>query len=214
MTSGGATFGAAVLALFKLFKDNFQHLFKFSRAKEGRKIDESDLHFIYHRQRSTAMTTQSYPTSFKRHISYFDLNKDGLIRPGESLRGLLGLGYDFPAAVVFTFGLHLLYGNSGWFRHIIEVKGIKHERTMLENTRLEQKPHTRSDVQKLAWGRGWTDKIHITGLWFLAADNEGLVSPSDISLFQKGNLLPELAKRRRTRKSDNVLPLWRGGPIW
>jgi len=157
------------------------------------------------------MATQSYASSFKRHISYFDLNKDGIIRPGESLKGLLGLGLDFPAAVMCTLGLHVLYGNSGWFRHIIDVKSIKHEPTMLENVSVEQKSHTRPEVQKLAWGRGWTDKIHITGLWFLAANNDGFVSSSDISLFQKGALFPELAKRRRTR--DDVLPLWRGGPI-
>jgi len=157
-------------------------------------------------------STKRYPTAFKQHISYFDLNNDGVIRPGESLKGLLGLGYDFPAAVLCTLGLHLLYGNSGWLRHLIDVKRIKSEPTMIEKASIDQKQHTRLDVQRLAWGYGWTDKIHITGLWFMAADNEGLVSSSDISLFQKGELLPELARRRRYSR-QNVLPLWRGGPI-
>lgn len=54
-------------------------------------------------------------------------------------------------------------------------------------------------------------------LWTLAADSRtGLVSKRDFELFQKGELLEELKRRRRVRRPDgaNVLPFVRGGPIW
>jgi hypothetical protein len=47
----------------------------------------------------------------------------------------------------------------------------------------------------------------------LAADRkDGRVSGEEARLFQKGEIMERIAARRRGR--DDVLPFWRGGPIW
>ena len=63
--------------------------------------------------------------------------------------------------------------------------------------------------------KGWVDWLHVVNLWTLAAEKEtGLVSKRDFELFQRGQLLDDLARRRRTGRGQWVVPLVRGGPIW
>lgn len=152
-----------------------------------------------------------YASAFKRHLSYFDRDGNGIVTFGESLRASLALGLDFPVALISSIGLPLLYGNAGLLYSNINVQHVKTERTMLEDVKLRQASYSRADLLQLASGSGWIDWFHVLSLWGLAADNSGRVSSDDVSLFQRGQLLPELERRRRDR--SNVLPLLRGGPI-
>jgi len=158
------------------------------------------------------MATQRYSSVFKNHISFFDLNRDGLISHYESFRNMLSLGLNFPFAVAMTTGLHILYGNAGLFGlGGIAVQDITQERTQLQGLRIMEKAHTRSELIDLVRDKGWMDHIHVMGLWGLAADKQGRVSARDITLFQRGELLPELQRRRRLRQ--NAVPFSRGGPF-
>lgn len=155
-----------------------------------------------------------YSTAFKRHLSFFDRNNDGLITLGESLRGNLALGLNFPVSVLFTIGQQLLYANTGFLgRTTIEIQHVKKERKLLEGVQVEpRKSHTRAELWDAVRERGWSEKANLIGLWVLAADAKtGLLKGEDVRLYQKGELLPVLQKRRSTR--EDVLPFWRGGPI-
>ena len=159
-----------------------------------------------------------YSIPFQRHLSFYDKDNDGIVYLGDSLRGNLSIGLDFPVAVVMAMGVHTIYGNTGAallgpFRGI-EISRVRVRRNMLEKVQLE-------DVPKLGMGRktlvaaaypvSVVDKVHVNGLWALAANRAGTISAQDIELFQRGIGLFELEKRRKTR--DDVLPLYRGGPI-
>ena len=51
------------------------------------------------------------------------------------------------------------------------------------------------------------------GLWSLAADvKTSRISGADVVAFQRGDLFEGLVARRR-RSREQVLPLWRGGPV-
>ena len=55
--------------------------------------------------------------------------------------------------------------------------------------------------------------VEAAGLWALAADvKSGLLHGGDVELFTKGDVLKEVAERRRNSR-EQVLPLLRGGPI-
>lgn len=157
------------------------------------------------------MATPSYASAFKRHISYFDLDNDGVIWPYETLRGLLAVGFDFPVACLGAMSLPILYGNTGLLRLGIDVSKISPERTQLAHVKLEQSSYNRSELLSMVKGESIMDQIHITGLWGLAADRSGEVSKSDIALFQRGEMMAELRRRRQSR--SEVIPLYRGGPI-
>lgn len=55
--------------------------------------------------------------------------------------------------------------------------------------------------------------VECAGLWALAADvKSGLLQGEDVEEFKRGDILRTVAERRRDNR-DQVLPLWRGGPI-
>lgn len=57
------------------------------------------------------------------------------------------------------------------------------------------------------------DQGHIIGFWSMAANTRThTVSRDDVERFQQGEW--ETAVTERRRMSDEILPLWRGGPIW
>lgn len=64
---------------------------------------------------------------------------------------------------------------------------------------------------ELAKPEGIVAQADAFGLWALAAENDGKVKGEEIRLFQRGEIMERVAARRKGR--DNVLPLWRGGPI-
>jgi hypothetical protein len=66
-------------------------------------------------------------------------------------------------------------------------------------------------------GKGWLmhkiDQGHVAGFWTMAANaRTHTVARDDVERFQKGEWETPVVARRRGR--DDVLPLWRGGPIW
>lgn len=161
---------------------------------------------------------RSYGSPFQRHLAFFDRDNDGFVYLGESLRGCLSIGLDFPAALSMAVGFQILYGNTrpfffGPFRGI-EVSRVTNERTMLQDVPIDLKHNpvfSRKELSTVVRQKGFMDRAHIFGLWALAADGEGKVSRRDIELCQAGMILPELERRRKTR--SDVLPLYRGGPI-
>lgn len=161
-----------------------------------------------------------YQTPFQRHLSFFDRDNDGFIHFGESLRGNLAIGLDFPVAVGMAFGYHLIYGNTRPFFfgpfNPIEIARVTSQRNMLEHVKLEDVPARgmgRRTLVAASYPESLIDKVHVWGLWNFAATREGLISAHDIDLFQQGVMLYELEKRRRDNR-NHVLPLYRGGPAW
>lgn len=166
------------------------------------------------------LALRRYHSPFQRHLSFFDRDSDGFIHYGDSLRGNLSIGLDFPVAAVMAFGYHLVYGNSGSillgpFR-AIEVAKVNARRNMLEKIDMRDISEvglSRKRLVDMAQPSTFLDRMHINGLWaFAASTRSSMVSKSDISKCQQGTLLWELAERRRENR-DHVLPLWRGGPI-
>lgn len=159
-----------------------------------------------------------YSTPFKQHLSFYDRDGDGLIYFGDSLRANLSLGLDFPVALVGAIGIQSIYGNtrpflSGPF-NVIEIDRVSSERNMLEDVDLLSIPSDGIERKALVASSGANtllDRMHVMGLWALAADKQGRLSSNDIRKFQKGTMLFELEKRRKDR--SDVLPLRRGGPI-
>jgi hypothetical protein len=57
------------------------------------------------------------------------------------------------------------------------------------------------------------DQGHIISFWAMAANTRThTVSREDVGRFQHGEWEETISKHRTYR--GNVLPLWRGGPIW
>lgn len=160
-----------------------------------------------------------YSSPFQRHLSFFDRDNDGFIYFGESLRGNLAIGLDFPVAVGMAIGYHTIYGNTrpfflGPFRGI-EIAKVQSRRNMLENVQLDDVPAWgmgRKTLVAASFPEGFMDRIHVNGLWAFAANRAGMVSAQDIERYQQGVMLYELEKRRKDNR-DHVLPLYRGGPI-
>jgi hypothetical protein len=160
-------------------------------------------------------------TSFKRHLSFYDLDGDGVIHLGESLRANLSLGLDFPVALLAAIGLQTYYGNTRYFfagpLNGIDISKITptQERTMLENMDFTYRPvGSGFDRRALSQGSGaksFIDKAHVMGLWALTANKDGLVSVDSVKRIQEGTILWEVQRRRKDR--SDVLPLLRGGPI-
>lgn len=160
-----------------------------------------------------------YSTPFQRHLSFYDRDNDGFVYFGESLRGNLSIGLDFPVAVVMALGIHSIYGNTGTALlgplRGIEISRVRARRNMLEKVQLEDVPRNgmgRKTLVAAAYPVGLLDQMHVNGLWALAANRAGTVSSEDIELYQKGICFFELEKRRKNNR-DHVLPLYRGGPI-
>lgn len=166
----------------------------------------------------------SFSSPFLTHLSFFAVRSSGVqTRPnivtiGSSLKSSLAIGLDFPVACLLAIGLRLLYGNpSSLYLSAVNIDNIPQSklRYQLEDVNLDQKPNenfTLSEVSSWAKTKSLVNQAHIANLWTFAADTKtGLVSKRDIQAFQKGTWLWDLEKRRKSRQ--DVLPLWRGGPI-
>ena len=135
------------------------------------------------------------------------------IRLQDSIRGNLALGLDFPVALVIALGRHLYLKNTSLFSLNIHVPSVKTTTTLLEGIEVnEKKEYTCSEIFAAAKPNGVTGQIDAVGLWALAADvKTGLLRGEDVVKFQRGTLFPSIEKRRKG--TEQVLPLWRGGPI-
>ena len=164
---------------------------------------------------------QTSYTPFKRHLSFYDLDHNGVIYLSESLRANLSLGLDFPVALISAIGLQMYYGNTrpAFFGPLngIDISRItsEQERTMLENVdftfRTVGSGFDRRNLVEGSRAVSMIDKMHVTGIWALAANKDGMVSVQDVRSCQNGSILWEIQRRRRDRA--DVLPLSRGGPI-
>lgn len=160
--------------------------------------------------------SRHYTKPFLKHFSFFDRNHDGVVRFGESLRGNLSLGLNFPVSLMMSIGQQVVYGNSGPLRLSINIDAVQSTRTMLQHvdTSGRKQGYTRRELLGTVQGRGVMDALHIVGLWALAADTQGIVRTEDVVKYQRGELLPELEARRKIRSANdaNVLGFLRGGP--
>ena len=76
----------------------------------------------------------------------------------------------------------------------------------------EKKEYTCSELVEASKVNGWKGRLDAVGLWALAADvKTGMLKGEDVVGFQQGRLFGEVERRRRG--TEQILPLWRGGPI-
>lgn len=166
---------------------------------------------------------------FQVHLTFFSTTPTALAatnaRPHitllSGLRRSLAIGLNFPAAVLVTISLRLLYG-SPWnlFLRPVDVRAVKTRRTMLEDVHVRFFADVVTQGSLLrdirASGKGVADTLHVLGLWRVAADaNNGILKLSDTEACRKGELLWQVEERRKLRDGmhGEVLPFLRGGPI-
>lgn len=154
---------------------------------------------------------------FHRLLAWYSNRSDSpdtqTIRLQDSLRGNLALGLDFPVALGIAIGRHFWLKNTGWFSLNIHVPSVPVKKTLLDGIPIEEKKdYTRSEIVSAARPNGWSGQADALGLWALASDvNTGVLKGEDVVSFQQGTLLERIERRRKDR--EQVLPLYRGGPI-
>ena len=161
------------------------------------------------------MTAQTPP--FHRLLAFYSNRSNTpdtqTIRLQDSISGHLALGLDFPVALAIAMGRHLWLKNTSVFSLNIHVPSVPVQETLLEGLEVDEKrEYSCGEMYDLGGKNGMKGRLDAVGLWALAADTEtGRLKGQDVMGFQKGTLLQELEKRRKGR--EQVLPLWRGGPI-
>lgn len=135
------------------------------------------------------------------------------IRLQDSLAGNLALGLDFPVALAVSVGRHLWLRNTSLFSLNIHIPSVKITKTPLDGVEVDEKrKYTCSQIVSAGAQNGLKGRIDALGLWALAADvKTGLLSGEDVVGFQRGTLFEKVEKRRKGQ--EQILPLWRGGPI-
>ncbi|EOA89249.1 hypothetical protein ACJQWK_09509 [Exserohilum turcicum] len=174
------------------------------------------------------MSRNAY-SAFQKHLLFFSTpTTPPRLTLGSVLRAAVSLGLDVPVAVLLSVSLRLLYAPLPYFWSpiIVDRIPVSSHRTQLESTRLlpEKTEYTCSDLlallkqsEKQESAKGWLahmiDQGHIIGFWTMAANTQThTVSKHDVERFQQGNWEEAVVERRAGR--HEVLPLWRGGPIW
>ena len=89
---------------------------------------------------------------------------------------------------------------------------------MLEDVDVDAgtKGASRKQLLHAVRSKGIFDRLHVLGLWALAADvNSGTFSTAELEASRSGELLWMVEERRRHRDGAHgeILPLWRGGPV-
>jgi hypothetical protein len=166
------------------------------------------------------MSRSTY-TAFQRHLIFFSTpTNPPRLTLLSGIRAAVSLGLDFPIAVLLSLSLRLMYAPFPYLSPInIERLPRSAQRTQLSDAKLSKSEYTCSELLGLLGsrsGRGFVshklDQGHIIGFWAMAADaRTHTVSRGDVERFQQGEWEESVAKRRRER--NDVLPLWRGGPI-
>jgi len=160
----------------------------------------------------TDMAARTFSSAFKQHLSYFSHGGNGIITAPSALYGALGLGLNLPFSVVLSVALPLLYGNTGPFKTQVDVESVQIERPQLQALGdPSQRAYTRAEVLETVKQDSWVNWMHVLNLWSLAADGKGLMSAEDVRSCQKGTLMVDVAKRRKSR--ENRLLFSRGGPF-
>lgn len=167
------------------------------------------------------MSKASY-TAFQRHLSFFSTpTKPPRLTILSGVRAALSLGLDFPIALLLSLSLRLMYSPIPHIWSTISVENIPRSlhRTQLENARLSKSEYTCSELLGLlptdsrqGFVKHKIDQGHVIGFWAMAANTKThTVARSDVERFQQGEWEESVARRRRER--NDVVPLWRGGPI-
>lgn len=161
-------------------------------------------------------------TAFQRHLLYFSTpTNPPKLTFLSGLRAAVSLGLDFPVAVILSLSLRLMYAPFPYLTSTINVEQIPRSlhRAQLSDAKLSKSEFTCSELLSLLEyepGKGFIkhkiDQGHIVGFWTMAADTRThKVSRDDVERFQQGEWEEAVMRRRRGR--DDVLPVWRGGPI-
>jgi hypothetical protein len=137
------------------------------------------------------------------------------------MRAAASLGLDFPVAVLLGVSLRILYAPFPYIFSPINIERLppSEHRAQLSHAKLEKQEYTCSELLELLPrdpGKGFLkhtiDQGHIVSFWAMAADTKThTVGRDDVQRFQRGDWAGDVARRRRGR--EDVLPLWRGGPI-
>ena len=171
------------------------------------------------------MSRNSY-TAFQRHLLFFSTTTTPpRLTFISALRAGVQLGLDFPVAVFLSLSLRLLYAPFPFFWSPIIADKIptSSHRTQLSSANLPQGKNdfTCSELLTLLRDsnegsgglKGLIDQGHVVSFWTMAASaRTQAVSKDDVERFQQGEWEDAVVKRRRGR--GDVLPFWRGGPIW
>ncbi|KAI8940715.1 hypothetical protein NX059_001981 [Plenodomus lindquistii] len=174
------------------------------------------------------INTMSRPTytAFQRHLLFFSTpTPNPRLTVLSALKASVSLGLDFPVALLLSLSLRILYTPLPYFWRPIYIADIppSSHRTQLTSARLPTNKSTFSCTELLNLlgasdqGKGWIkhkiDQGHVVGFWSMAADAKThVVRRKDVEAFQQGEWEESVVKRRKGR--EDVLPLWRGGPVW
>jgi hypothetical protein len=174
------------------------------------------------------MSRKTY-SAFQKHLLFFSTpTTPPKLTFGSALRAGVSLGLDLPVAVLLSLSLKLLYAPFPyiWSPIIVDRIPAWSHRTQLEYATLPQGKSDRNcsellsllkQSEKREREKGWLsrkiDQGHIIGFWTMAADTRShTVSNEDLERFQQGDWEDSVVERRKGR--HDVLPLWRGGPVW
>ncbi|PNS15282.1 hypothetical protein CAC42_8283 [Sphaceloma murrayae] len=135
----------------------------------------------------------------------------------DSLRGDLSLGLNFPLALFLALTRHVVFRNTGFWSLQIHVPTVRTSRVLLGGSGKfdidEAKRYGVVELVRVVRGQGGgvTEVLDAVGCWGLVADRNGMVAGRDVRLYQRGEVMESVARRRRGR--GDVLPFWRGGPV-
>ncbi|KAF1938257.1 hypothetical protein EJ02DRAFT_410754 [Clathrospora elynae] len=164
-------------------------------------------------------------SAFQRHLLFFSTpTTPPRLTFISALRAGVQLGLDFPVALLLSLSLRLLYAPFPylWSPIIVDKIPPSAHRAQLSSASLPngKSEYTCSELLSLLGadiGKGFLkhkiDQGHIVGFWTMSADAKThMVSKEDVERFQQGEWEGAVINRRMGRQ--DVLPLWRGGPIW
>jgi hypothetical protein len=168
------------------------------------------------------MMSRNTYTAFQRHLLFFSTpTSPPRLTVLSGMRAAASLGLDFPVAVLLGVSLRILYAPFPYVFSPINIERIppSEHRAQLSDAKLEKDEYTCSDLLKILprdAGKGFLkhtiDQGHIVSFWAMAANTKThTVGRDDVERFQRGDWAENVARRRRGR--EDVLPLWRGGPI-
>ncbi|KAF2451766.1 hypothetical protein P171DRAFT_478790 [Karstenula rhodostoma CBS 690.94] len=161
-------------------------------------------------------------TAFQRHLLFFSTpTNPPRLTVLSGMRAAASLGLDFPICVLLGISLRALYAP---FPHVFSPINIERipqseHRAQLSYAKLDKQEYCCSDLLSIlpqdprkGFLKHKIDQGHIVSFWAMSAStNTHTVSRDDVERFQRGDWGKKVAERRRGR--DDVLPLWRGGPI-
>ncbi|CBY00893.1 hypothetical protein LEMA_P020230.1 [Plenodomus lingam JN3] len=168
-------------------------------------------------------------TPFQNHLLHFSTPPPSprLTLP-STLRASLTLGLNLPLSLLLSLALRILYTPLPNFWTPIHIQHIppSSHRTQLSHAALPRGKPGFSCAELLAlldgeegagertsWVVRKINQMHVLGFWSMAADaHTHVVARGDVEAFQRGDWEAAVVRRRRGRA--DVLPFWRGGPVW